>query len=427
MYRPATRCHPRRTALPAEALEEAAIVKEPSAEAAQPAAPTRTSRSTAIAWQVLQYSDALDLEFASALAATAEGPVVLWEPDRSFLPVRFGFRERERRQTGSSLRVKRFPVMRGYARPGFSMLSRIGSSLAHRLGRGMRDPARSVLVCTTPFFAPVAERWRGPVVYWLTDLIVNYEGANPAQVRELDERMCRAATLVCPASERLAQYLTKKAGCHPRKIEVLPNAARVSSILREPLIQPAAPPTGTGSWIGPVAGVMGNLADNMDWVFLQEAVERTPWLQWVFVGPYSQPMESLEQQEARDAVIAHPRARFVGKRPHRELVHFARAFTVAVLPYRKREPTYSGSSTRFYEHLAACHPILATPCVAELEGKEPLLKLTPTAGEAVQALEQLRALGFQDGMRVARWEASRANTWVKRAEQMRTALTRRSG
>ena len=35
------------------------------------------------------------------------------------------------------------------------------------------------------------------------------------------------------------------------------------------------------------------------------------------------------------------------------LAAYARAFDVAVLPYRRVEPTYSGSSTRFYEHLAA--------------------------------------------------------------------------
>ena len=55
-------------------------------------------------------------------------------------------------------------------------------------------------------------------------------------------------------------------------------------------------------------------------------------------------------------------------------------FDVAILPYRFGEPNYSGSATRFYEHLAACRPMLATPNVAELQTKQPscLSQATPT-------------------------------------------------
>lgn len=219
-------------------------------------------------WHILQYSDALDLQLATALAT--ELPVTLWEPNRSVLPLRPHFRERERRIADSSLRIRTFPLMRGYARAPLARLARTGPQLAQRLERQSATPEGATLVCTTPYFAAVAERWRGPVVYWITDLMIRYAGAEPGALLDLDRQMCAAATLVCPASQRIASYLHRDARCPTEKIEVLPNAARAVNLLPEPLRSPLPLP-GTGAWgRGPLAGVLGNLADNMDWEFLCE-------------------------------------------------------------------------------------------------------------------------------------------------------------
>ena len=97
-----------------------------------------------------------------------------------------------------------------------------------------------------------------------------------------------------------------------------------------------------------------------------------------------------------------------------------------MLPYRKKEPTYSGSSTRFYEHLAACRPMVATRGFAELLEKPPLLELVNTAGEMQLALEQLRSVNFRDGLETARWEASRQGTWEARVRTLTATLARPS-
>ncbi len=104
---------------------------------------------------------------------------------------------------------------------------------------------------------------------------------------------------------------------------------------------------------------------------------------------------------------------------------FARAFDVAVLPYKRCEPTYSGSSTRFYEHLAACRPMLATAGLEELTRKPPLLRLIGTADEGVSALNELAKQEFDDGYIGVRWRASQQNTWRTRAVAMRAALAKR--
>ena len=115
-------------------------------------------------------------------------------------------------------------------------------------------------------------------------------------------------------------------------------------------------------------------------------------------------------------------ALFLGPKPYGELQAFARAFDVAVLPYLKSEPTYSGSSTRFYEHLAACRPMLATRGFAELLEKPPLLELVDTPTQMVAGLERLREMSFCDGFEEARWDASRTGTWENRVNLLVGAL-----
>jgi hypothetical protein len=235
--------------------------------------------------------------------------------------------------------------------------------------------------------------------------------------------MCRAADLVCPNSHRIAQYLKMDADCPPNKIAIIPNATRASNLLPEPALKPAALPHDIADLPRPVAGVLGNLANNIDWLLLRDVITQTPWLSWAFIGPTEMPVLDPEQEQARAALMAHGgRVRFAGYKPYGSLRDYARAFDVAVLPYTKVEPTYSGSSTRFYEHLATSRPILATRGFEELLHKEPLLTLIDTPSEIVAALGSLRDADFSDGHEELRWRASQHGTWEARASAMTDAL-----
>ena len=381
-------------------------------------------------WHLLQVSDVLDTELASALVETV--PVLAWEPLRSLFPFRvLAGSERERLfyntspgQAEPPLRIRQLPLLRGFARPPLSFLARTGPSVVARLLKQTPDPERSPLICTTPFFASVAELWPGPVVYWLTDLIAEYTSQDRETVLALDRRICRAATLVCPNSVRLEQYLVDHADCDSEKIHVLPNATRAANLLPTVPRKPATLPV---SLKRPIAGVIGNLAGNMDWVLIEQLIDLTPWLSWLFVGPVTMEIPDRLQARARAAVMAHPRAHFAGRQPYGALAAYAQSFDVAVLPYRKCEPTYSGSSTRFYEHLAACRPMIATQGLEELTRKIPLLTLVNTADEAAGALRAWRARDFEDGLGSLRWAASRKATWQVGAACMQQALRARLG
>jgi hypothetical protein len=372
-------------------------------------------------WQLLQISDSLDREFLSALSTQVRA--LGWIPQMTALDL-IPNKEREEILSDPYGQVRHFPLQRGYSRWPFSVLANIAVRQTARLKRAVLDPAHSPLICTTPYWAPVAEKWPGPVVYYLTDLMAAYEGVSRNRVRSFDARMCQAATLVCPNSARIADYLEEEAVCPPGKIEVLPNATRASNVLPQSPQQPFPLPHDLDGLKRPVAGVIGNLASNMDWVFLEQTIERTPGFSWALVGPAKMAISEPEQREARERLMAAAggRIRFTGGKKYGELSAYARCFDVAVLPYLLREPTFSGSSTRFYEHLAACRPMIATCGFEELLRKTPLLRLVSGSEEAVSALMELRTRGFNDGLLDFRWRTSRLETWEARAARMIQAL-----
>lgn len=318
---------------------------------------------------------------------------------------------------------REFALQRGYARAPISWIADIGHQLTRTIGRADSDALTSPLVCTTPFYAPVAERWSGPVVYYLTDLTVAYRTVDPRQVRQLDRRLCERADLVCANSRRIAEYCTRDAGCDAGKIVMIPNATRAANVAGSPVFTPAEPPADLADLPRPLLGVIGNLADNTDWALLEEAVRRTPDCSWAFVGPTTMAIPNRDRRASRQRLMSvGGRVRFVGARPYGALRNYARAFDAAILPYRKHEPTFSGSCTRFYEHLAACRPMFGTRGFAELIEKQPLITLVDTADELAEALAALRRRGLRDGLEALRWRVSRTETWEARAQSMVTAL-----
>lgn len=378
-------------------------------------------------WHLLQISGPLDCEFGAALSERVS--LIGWEPVRVHWP-QFRRASPEPQPPSLSpadhrLEIRKVPLLRGFARWPFSAFARTGSTVCRHLLAASRRPEEDVLLCTSPFFAPVAEQWPGSVIYWLTDLVACYGYTSFAQVARLDRRLCRVASLVCPNSERIASYLRMSAHCDPAKICILPNATRAANLLAAPSQTPASLPADMADLPRPIAGVIGNLASNMDWLFIERLSAAVPHLSWALVGPTDMEIEEAAQREARRRVLALPQVRSVGRKLYGDLVHYARAFDLAVLPYRRVEPTFSGSSTRFYEHLAAGRPILATRGLEELLHKQPLLTLVDTAEEAATAIRALQQNGFDDGLATQRWLASRQNTWEDRASTLLGAIAQR--
>ena len=374
-------------------------------------------------WHVLDAGSVWMKEFAASLSGFV--PTVSWSPVIQWAGLA-GSWEHEEQLADPALTVRHFPLQRGYHRFPISILVQLGRAQTKRMLRFGENARQSPLVCTTPYYAPVAERWPGPVVYYQTDLTIGYQGLDANQIRSLDRRLCRVATAVCPNSQRVGDYLVNEAFCDARKIVIVPNATREENILSQAPSGPGSLPHDLADLPRPVIGVLGNLAANLDWRLLQEAVEGTPDYSWAFVGPFSMDIPDPLHRRARESLLnSKRRVRFVGPKPYGLLQEYARAIDAAVLPYRRKEPTFSGSSTRFYEHLAACRPMLSTRGFEELLHKEPLLRLFDTAAELTALLKELARVEFRDGFETARWQASQNGTWSMRAVTLMSALQAR--
>ncbi len=375
-------------------------------------------------WHLLDITSATQKEFAAALAE--QTPTVNWTP--RFSRCAFARRGEEvLTLRNPEIQLRRFPLQRGYHKKIISKLTRNDERILHLLLHQDADPKTSPLVCTSPFYAEVAGRWPGPVVYYQTDLVMAYDGLDAKAVRALDKRLCERATLVCPNSSRLRDYFINEVKCMQDKIEIIPNATRRANIQASPSIEPESLPADIADMPRPIAGVIGNMAANVDWCLLESVIQQTPWVSWVFVGPTDMGIAEQDQRECRERLmrVDAGRVRFVGNKPYGELQSYARAFDVAVLPYHRREPTYSGSPTRLFEHLAACRPMVATRGVAELSLYEPLVKLINTADEMRAAFCELRENQFHDGYEAVRWHTSQRATWNHRATTMIAALESR--
>jgi glycosyltransferase involved in cell wall biosynthesis len=359
-------------------------------------------------------------EFGSALSGLTD--TLGWQPNMSWVGL-FISKEFTERLSDPPLTIQHFALQRGYTRFPFSALVNLGSRQVKRLRRACKRAADSPLICTTPFYAPVAERWPGPVVYYQTDLTIAYAGIDPKSVRSHDERLCRVAAAVCPNSKRVGEYMIQDAGCDPAKIVVVPNATRAENVLSSIPSGPGPLPLDLQDLPRPVIGVIGNLAANLDWQFLSRAVKQTPDYSWAFVGPTNMPVYDSDQSIARERLLqTRGRVRFTGAKPYALLQQYARCLDAAVLPYRRKEPTFSGSSTRFYEHLAACRPIFSTRGFEELLHKQPLLTLVDSPEELVGHLEDLRTKNFTDALEELRWKASHQSTWQVRAATLMCAV-----
>ncbi|MBL8824159.1 MAG: glycosyltransferase [Planctomycetia bacterium] len=373
-------------------------------------------------WHVLDARAIWVKELAHALSC--QTPLTGWIPEISWTACLSNQRTTEN-HADPQLTLHHFPLQRGFAKWPIRILFREEERIIQHLRAVTKSETESVLLCASPHYAAVAELWKGPVVYYMSDLYYAW-GEDPAYVNYYDRRMCQRADLVCPVSERGKEYLMERAQCPAENITISPMATRASNVLPEPLLQPMSLPADIADLPRPVIGIIGNLAKNTDWLFLQDAVRKLPDFSWVLVGSTEMPVPDQSHRQAREQLRQQGgRVRFLGPKPYSQLASYAQSFDLALLPYRKIEPTYSGSSTRFYEHLAACRPMFATDGFAELLTKEPLVRVIQNADDFVHRVLQLQKQQFQDGLEADRWKASQHETWEMRASQMRQALEQR--
>ena len=324
-----------------------------------------------------------------------------------------------RQRAEGDLGILTVRLQRGWWR---SRLLTRGKRLRRLLAEVVPLGPSTVVVLTSPHAVRWVRNLGGCVfVYYASDNFLSWF-RNAHRTRRFEGALCRAAHHTFVVSRRLQERFSLEYAVPSGALSVLPNAVRGKDIPEAPP-ERSTEPLPLAGFPRPWALVMGNLGVNTDWRLLAQVAKQTTWLSWVFVGPV-QPLGDSDQAKARVWFLhGAARTRFVGPVEYPDLSGFARACDVAILPYLRSEATSHASPTRYYQHLAAGRPILATDAVDELLDKTPLVRICRSAKEMADALGSLHKQGFCDGFERRRWEQAQGETWEARAEQFLRVLT----
>ncbi len=281
-----------------------------------------------------------------------------------------------------------------------------------------------VIVYTRPDQAPLLPAFKGIyTVYLVND---DYSQYGRAKVwEEMEGELLQRADLIIAVSQALAERLIKHHHLTNPNIHVLPNAVPASHVPGLPQSGPWALPEGMAHIKRPVAGVLGRISSRIRLDWLEQAIEATPWLQWVLAGDIDHG-DLLEQDRSRISQLAnHPRVTMTGFITYDQLASIAASIDVAVIPYSERSVNPLGSPMRLFLHLPHGTPIIATTGCKQITDFVPLVLICNNPEEMIKGLETLRNQAFDDGQRKARWLAASQHTWEHRALELLALVDQR--
>src|SRR5262249_53053471 len=120
---------------------------------------------------------------------------------------------------------------------------------------------------------------------------------------------------------------------------------------------------------------------------------------------------------------ALPNVRFVEPQPYRTLPSWAKAFDVAIIPYRLTRQVVNAAPLKLREYLATGKPIVAVPA-PEIERFAGLVRIAHGAGEFVDAIEDGLA-NDREADRARRMGVTATMTWEARIGEVVEVVERR--
>ncbi|MBW1696460.1 MAG: YdcF family protein [Deltaproteobacteria bacterium] len=248
------------------------------------------------------------------------------------------------------------------------------------------------------------------LIYYCIDSF-EHSSAGASRIKASEKRMIRLADLVFVTSELLREHcLVENEEVHKFPFTVdYETFEKVRESPGECLpedLQTVAPPR---------IGYIGGLHRWIDQELVSRLCELLPEVNFVFVGP---------EQEQMALLHGLPNAYLLGGKDHDLLPCYLRYFELGLIPYRKTDYTDNVYPTKLNEYLAMGLPVVSTPIreVALFAEQHPSMV---DLGENAETLaghirNRLAAAGgkAERGLRRARIELARKNSWSVRMEKM---------
>jgi glycosyltransferase involved in cell wall biosynthesis len=277
----------------------------------------------------------------------------------------------------------------------------LGLLLARRALRGIGF-RRLISWFLVPHPALLAGRLReSMIVYYCIDDFAAFPGVDAPAIQALDDRLTHKADLVFVAHAGLAE---SKRDLNPR-VHLSPHGVDAELFARAS--DPATtPPEGARTLRHPVIGYFGSLGEWIDFDLLLGLARARPGWTLLLIGFASADTRRLEKQ---------PNIILAGAQPYETLPSWAKAFDVALIPYRPTRQVRNANPLKLREYLATGKPVVSvtTPETSRFRN---VLYLADTPEEFLQAIEQ--ALAESDpSLRAARMNAVSAFTWDARVRE----------
>jgi glycosyltransferase involved in cell wall biosynthesis len=257
-----------------------------------------------------------------------------------------------------------------------------------------------------PSAAPVAGNLgESLVVYHCVDEFSAFSDAPAGEIRELERRLLLKADAVICSSEKLRD---DKARLNPNShlvqhgvdLDHFAKAFDPQTTIPEELKD--AP--------GPIIGFWGLIADWVDLQLVRHVADAFSGGTVVLVGNATTDLKALDG--------AH-NIRLVGRKPYADLPRYAKAFDVALMPFKTNELTLASNPLKVREYLAAGLPVVSTP-LPEVE-RLGVCRIGQDADGVVR--EIAAAISAGAGPSEVRAAAMRGEGWEARAAEMQEIVS----
>jgi glycosyltransferase involved in cell wall biosynthesis len=252
-----------------------------------------------------------------------------------------------------------------------------------------------------PSAAPVAGTLgESAVVYHCVDEFSAFSDAPAEEIRELERRLLLKADTVICSSEKLRD---DKARVNPNS-HLVQHGVDLDHFGRAFDAQTTVPDELKGA-PGPIIGFWGLIADWVDLKVVRHVADAFSGGTVVMIGNATTDLGPLQGAN---------NIRLLGRKPYADLPRYAKAFDVALMPFKTNELTLASNPLKVREYLAAGLPVVSTP-LPEVER----LGICRIGHDADGIVRQIAAaISAGAGPSEVRAAQMRSEGWEARAEEM---------
>jgi len=243
-------------------------------------------------------------------------------------------------------------------------------------------------------------------VYYCIDDYAAHPGVDPELIGRRDEALSRAADLQFVAPPAL---LARKRELNPRTV-YSPHGVDVD-LFRRASEAGTELPAAARDLPGPVIGYIGSLHEWIDLDLIAWLARQRPQWTFLLVGHAAADVSELR---------ALPNVRLAGAQPYATLPQWAKAFDVAIIPYRMNRQVANSNPLKLREYLATGKPVVSVHN-PEIEKFSRWVRIARDREEYLRALESALA---EDTPQAAaeRIAAVADQTWDRRVDTVLETL-----